>query len=230
MILGDICTRNCNFCAVKQGSPNPLDPNEPHKVAQAVKDLKLHYAVITSVTRDDLPDGGAAVFSQVITEIHFTNPLCTIEVLIPDFQGNRGALSKVIAAQPEVINHNLETVPRLYSKVRPQANYQRSLSILAEVKRQTKEVVTKSGLILGLGETKQEIIETLKDLRKVDCDLLTLGQYLQPGPDKLPVVRYLLPEEFQELKRTAEEMGFRGVEAGPLVRSSYRAEAQIPKG
>jgi len=227
MILGDICTRNCGFCAGKHDSPKPLDPKEPQRVAQAIKALGLRYAVITSVTRDDLEDGGAAVFSMVIKEIRRYYPHCLIEVLIPDFGGSEEALAKVIAEKPEVINHNLETVPRLYSLVRPQADYYRSLGLLAGVKREDKNILTKSGLILGMGETRLEVLETIKVLQKAGCDFLTLGQYLQPRPDKLPVSRYLPPEEFQELRQLAIEMGFKGVEAGPLVRSSYRAEAQF---
>lgn len=219
MILGDTCTRNCKYCNVKHGKPLALDPCEAKRVAKAVKTLGLHYAVITSVTRDDLPDGGAFVFGEVIREIRARSPSCKIEVLIPDFQGDKDALDVVLEAKPDILNHNLETVKRLFPGARPHGDYKRSLALLARAKRSCK---TKSGLMVGLGETKEEIIEAIEDLNRVS-DIITLGQYLQPSKDHLGVVKYYSPEEFNELKAIGENMGFRHVEAGPLVRSSYHA-------
>lgn len=221
MILGDICTRNCRFCAVSSGNPLPVDRNEPKRVARAVKTLSLRYAVVTSVTRDDLPDGGASLFADTIREIRNAVPSCRVEVLIPDFQGSRHALAIVLNASPNILNHNIETVPSLYPLVRPAADYKRSLSVLALAKQEG--MVTKTGLMLGLGETKDEVVSVLNDLRAVNCDILTLGQYLQPSDQHLPIDRYLSPGEFDQLKQTGEAMGFRHVEAGPLVRSSYHA-------
>ena len=224
MILGDICTRNCRFCAVKTGNPYKVDCNEPNRVTEAVKTLGLKYAVITSVTRDDVPDGGASVFADTIREIHQQVTACKVEVLIPDFQGDSSALNVVIDAQPEVLNHNLETVPRLYHQVRPQANYDRSIQLLDRAKQ--ANMVTKTGLMLGLGETDLEILQVMKDLRTVNCDILTLGQYLQPSSEHIPIARYVSPHKFDTLKQQGLKMGFMHIESGPLVRSSYHAASQ----
>lgn len=221
MILGDVCTRNCRFCAVQSGTPCPVDLSEPGRVAEAVKTLSLNYAVITSVTRDDLPDGGAAIFAATIQQIRAAVPSCQIEVLIPDFQGSTAAQLLVFAARPNVLNHNIETVPSLYPRVRPQANYRRSINLLAAAKREG--LVTKTGLMLGLGETETEVIEVMRELRQAQCDILTLGQYLQPSAAHVPIDRYVAPEEFDRLKALGAELGFHHVEAGPLVRSSYHA-------
>jgi lipoyl synthase len=223
MILGDSCTRRCTFCAVGKGQPSPPNPTEPKNLAEAVKRLKLNYVVITSVTRDDLPDGGSAHFALVIDEIQAELPETNIEVLIPDFQGNQPAIKTVVNAQPAVIAHNLETVPRLYREVRPQANYQRSLDLLAYVKQLNPTMITKSGLMLGLGETKAEVESTMQDLRRVGCDLLTLGQYLAPGPQYYQVVDFIPPEEFAAYEPLALSMGFLGIASAPLVRSSFQA-------
>lgn len=225
MILGDICTRNCAFCAVPGGSPEPPDPDEPRRVAQSIQDLGLKYAVITSVTRDNLPDGGAGQFAATIRAIREQRPDCRVEVLIPDFQGNPNALSTVIAAAPDVLNHNLETVPSLYPIVRPQANYQRSLYVLEQ--SSDSGLRTKTGLMLGLDETDPEILQVLEDVLSAGCRLLTLGQYLQPTKNHHPVARFLHPNEFRRWAKTGQEMGFDHVEAGPLVRSSYKAHQQF---
>ncbi len=222
MILGDICTRNCRFCAVQPGVPLPVDTDEPRRVAEAVAQLELKYAVITSVTRDDLSDGGAHLFASTIQEIHKRLPSCEIEVLIPDFQGSADALQLVLDAHPTVLNHNLETVPRLYPLARPQANYVRSLELLNRAKKYG--ATTKTGLMLGLGETLDEVNTVMTDLRKIDCDILTLGQYMQPGKEYLPIERFVTPEEFQQLKIKGLQMGFKLVESAPLVRSSYHAD------
>ncbi|MCI0496294.1 lipoyl synthase [candidate division KSB1 bacterium] len=221
MILGDVCTRNCRFCAVQPGVPGIVDTDEPMRVAEAVKTLSLRYAVITSVTRDDLPDGGASIFAATIREIKKAAPSCRVEVLIPDFQGSVPALSAVIAAKPDVLNHNVETVPSLYPIVRPQADFRRSLNVLASAKQQG--MITKTGLMVGLGETLEEVIAVMQELRDVNCDLLTLGQYLQPSSEHLAIDRYVTPEEFKRLKQIGMDLGFLHVEAGPLVRSSYHA-------
>jgi lipoic acid synthetase len=221
MILGDVCTRNCRFCAVNSGMPQVIDREEPLRVAEAVKKLSLRYAVITSVTRDDLPDGGAAIFADTIREIRKALPSCQVEVLIPDFNGSKSAISTVIEASPDVLNHNIETVPSLYPVVRPEADYQRSLEVLRFAKQQG--MLTKTGLMLGVGETDDEVVAVMHDLREVDCDILTLGQYLQPSAKHVAIDRYLTPGEFDQFKKNGEEMGFRHVEAGPLVRSSYHA-------
>jgi len=221
MILGSVCTRGCRFCGVPKGSPQGLDQGEPDRVAEAVAALKLSYAVITSVARDDLPDGGAALFGQTIRAIRAKSPGCRVEVLIPDFQGSPESLKTVLDAQPDVLNHNLETVPSLYSRVRPQADYKRSLELLSRARQ--LGAVTKTGLMLGLGEGTDEIISVLKDLRRVGCGILTLGQYLQPGKDHLPVEKYYHPDEFEALREQALSLGFNHVSAGPLVRSSYHA-------
>jgi len=224
MILGDICTRSCRFCAVKTGRPTGLDELEPFRVADAVKQLNLKHAVITSVNRDDLKDGGAGIFAKTIRQIRKKSPGCRIEVLIPDFQGDYDSLKLVIDARPTILNHNVETVPRLYREVRPQAKYQRSLWVLAESRRH--DLVTKSGLMVGLGETPEEVLDVMRDLRKIDCNILTIGQYLQPTKAHHPVDRFVHPDEFQMYKQEGLKMGFRFVESGPLVRSSYHADEQ----
>ena len=224
MILGNICTRNCAFCGVMTGKPLPPDPGEPERLCAAAKELALKYVVITSVCRDDLPDGGAAQFVMAIDALHRHNLSVKIEVLIPDFLGSLSALERVVAAQPTVLNHNIETVPRLYQEVRPQANYRRSLEVLKMAKSLNKSLLTKSGLILGLGEREDEVIEVMKDLREVDCDFITLGQYLRPSLRHHEVAEYITPEEFERYKVISEEMGFSGVASGPLVRSSFGAE------
>ena len=223
MILGDICTRNCTFCAVKKGMPLPPDPQEPEHVVTAVKKLGLQYVVITSVTRDDLTDGGAFHFAQTIEAIRQYDASIMVETLVPDFKGSLSALQTVIDACPAVLNHNVETVPRLYHEVRPKANYQQSLELLKQAKLLNNGLLTKSGLMLGLGETRQEVIEVMADLRQVSCDLLTLGQYLQPSLRHHKVVRYVSPEEFEEYQNTGKGMGFVSVISGPLVRSSFHA-------
>jgi lipoic acid synthetase len=230
MILGDICTRACGFCAIKTGRPESLDREEPARVAEAVASLGLRHAVITSVNRDELPDGGAEIFAETIREIHARCPETSIEVLIPDFRGVWWALEMVMAARPEILNHNMETIARLYRVVRPQAKYPRSLELLRRAKELAPEVMTKSGMMLGVGEETEEIVAAMRDLRDARCDILTLGQYLRPSLDHIPVRRYVPPEEFVELKRIGLEMGFRHVEAGPLVRSSYHADEQVPRG
>ncbi|GBD07686.1 Lipoyl synthase [bacterium HR21] len=225
MILGDTCTRSCGFCAVKTGRPLPVDPDEPRRVAEAVRQMGIRHAVVTSVNRDELPDGGARWFARTIEEIRRLCPGVTVEVLIPDFKGKKEALQLVIDARPDILGHNTETVPRLYRRVRPQGKYHWTLSVLEEAKRQGMR--TKTGLMLGLGETLQEVIAVMQDLRRVGVDILTLGQYLQPTPNHLPVERYVTPEEFAELRRIGLELGFEHVESGPLVRSSYHAERHV---
>lgn len=224
MILGDHCTRNCTFCAVAHGSQEPPDPDEPKRVAEAVSHLGLKYVVLTSVTRDDLPDGGAAHFASTIKAIREMGDEISVEVLVPDFKGSVQALAKVLAAAPAVLNHNVETVPRLYSAVRPQAEYERSLHLLAEVKRLTPDTVSKSGFMVGLGEKREEVSTLMRDLRKVGCDLLTIGQYLSPSKGHHPVVEYISPNIFQAFKVEAQSLGFLAVASGPYVRSSYQAE------
>ena len=227
MILGDTCTRSCGFCAVKTGRPGTLDRGEPARVALAVQQMGLRHAVITSVNRDELPDGGAAIFAETIRLTRLMSPGTTIEVLIPDFKGNLDALRVVIDVSPEILNHNTETVPRLYSTVRPQARYQQSLDVLAAARRMASErTVTKSGVMVGLGETRDELLQVFADLAAQGVDILTVGQYLQPTPGHLPIDRYYHPDEFAELKQEALRLGFRHVESGPLVRSSYHAEEQ----
>jgi lipoic acid synthetase len=223
LILGDSCTRGCRFCAVKRGQPAPPDVDEPAKLAEAAARLGLHHVVVTSVTRDDLPDGGAGQFASVVRAVRRRLPKAAVEVLVPDFCGSRAALEAVLAAEPDVLNHNLETVPRLYSQVRLGGSYRRSLGVLAWAKARAPTMITKSGLILGLGERVSEVMRVLYDLRRARCDLLTLGQYLQPADDSVPVERYVSPAEFARYKEKARALGFRGVEASPLVRSSYRA-------
>lgn len=223
MILGNDCTRNCRFCAVSSKTPSPVDPSEPEEVAEAVAFMELSHAVITSVTRDDLDNGGASHFTETIGHIRRKNPDTTIEVLIPDFKGERRALETVLNAAPRVLAHNMETVARLYPRVRPQGNYQRSLDLLKHAKTHTPDILTKSGIMVGLGESMDEIEETLRDLRQVDCNILTVGQYLRPTRDHLPLTRYYTPEEFKEIEFLSYELGFGRVASGPLVRSSYRA-------
>src|SRR5438309_8139290 len=229
MILGDICTRSCGFCAIKTGRPTGLDLEEPERVAEAVAALDLRHAVITSVNRDELPDGGAAIFARTIRAIRDRCPQTSIEVLIPDFKGVWPALEQVMAAQPDILNHNLESIARLYYCVRPQAKYDRSLELLRRAKELAPGVQTKSGMMLGVGEEDPEIVSSMADLRAVDCDILTLGQYLRPSPQHIPVRRYVAPDSFAGFKRLGMEMGFRHVEAGPLVRSSYHADEQVPR-
>ena len=227
LMLGDTCTRQCGFCAVEKGSPFGVDEGEPLRIAEAVKKMNLQYVVITSVTRDDLPDGGASVYAQTIQCIREYVEDCTIEVLIPDFGGLSESLEIVLNARPDILNHNIETVPRLYSQVRPMADYKRSLKLLKNAKETVHELTTKSGLILGLGEEWDEIISVMQAIRDAGCDILTLGQYLSPQRDTLPIRRYYTPEEFTMLKAEGERMGFMHVESGPLVRSSYHAKAQL---
>lgn len=224
LILGNVCTRSCRFCAVGKGIPLPPDPEEPERVAEAAKRLYLKHVVVTSVTRDDLPDGGAGHFAATILAIRQALPQATVEVLVPDFQGSEEALDTVLAARPEVLNHNLETVPRLYPLVRPQADYARSLQLLEKAKNKAPGILTKSGLMVGLGETRKEVEEVLRDLRKARCDIVTIGQYLRPSVHHLPVASYVPPEEFEYYREYALRLGFSGVASGPFVRSSYKAE------
>jgi len=227
LILGDTCTRNCRYCNVKHGTPLPLNPNEPKDVADSVKKLGLKYAVITSVTRDDLKDGGASVFYETVKEIKNLNNICRVEVLIPDFKGDKEALQTVIDAKPDVINHNIEVVEKLFPEIRLQGNYKTSLELLKNIKKINKNMTTKSGFMLGLGENKEQIIKTMQDLRKVSVDFLTIGQYLQPTREHFEIKKYYTPEEFNEFKKIAMDLGFAHVESGPLVRSSYHAEKAI---
>lgn len=227
MILGNVCTRRCGFCAVQKGAPLPMDFDEPRRVAEAVEALGLRYAVVTSVNRDDQKDGGAEIFAMVIQQIRERVPGCKVEVLVPDFQGSHPAMQTVMAARPDVLNHNTETVPRLYRTVRLGARYERSLEMLAYAKSLDATIPTKSGLMLGLGETKEEVLQTMGDLRAHGVSILTLGQYLRPSPKHLPILRYVDPEEFAEYKVQGKAMGFAHVESGPLVRSSYHASDQV---
>jgi lipoic acid synthetase len=228
MILGDTCTRACGFCAVKTGRPGTLDLGEPIRVAEAVERMGLHHAVITSVNRDELEDGGSAIFAGTIRQIRKRIPKCNIEVLIPDFMGDESALSTVMRARPDILNHNIETVPSLYPQVRPKGRYPRSLELLQRAKRMDATVYTKSGIMLGLGEEIDEVIQVFRDLRAHDVEILTVGQYLRPTPNHLPIARYVTPDEFAMLKVEALKLGFRHVESGPLVRSSYHAASQVP--
>ena len=223
LILGNICTRNCGFCAVDKGRPLAVDEEEPEHLVAAVEALGLRYVVITSVTRDDLADGGAAHFARTVSLLHEKSPGIVIEVLVPDFLGSREALNTVVAASPSVLNHNLETVPRLYPGVRQMADYRRSVRLLGMVKELAPGMVTKSGLMLGLGETKDEVVAVMKDLREARCDLLTLGQYLPPSPQHYPLSRYVSPEEFADFEAMGKSLGFAEVASAPLVRSSFRA-------
>jgi lipoic acid synthetase len=226
LLLGDTCTRSCGFCHIKTGRPTWLDEAEPERVAEAVANMNLKHAVLTSVNRDELPDGGAHIFARSIELIHQRVPGCSVEVLIPDFKGDRAALKIVMDARPEILNHNTETVPRLYRTVRPQAIYERSLRVLAMAKELVPAAVTKSGIMVGLGETWDEVIQVMRDLRTQDVDILTVGQYLSPTRNHLPIVRYWHPDEFARLHDEGMAMGFRWVESGPLVRSSYHADGQ----
>ncbi len=224
MILGDVCTRSCGFCAVKTGKPTWLDKDEPKRVADSVRQMNLRHAVITSVNRDELPDGGSLIFAETILEIRKALPTCRIEVLIPDFKGSEENLLNVVRARPDILNHNTETVPRLYQVVRPQANYRQSLEVLERSKK--SGMLTKSGLMVGLGETNEEVLDVMKDMRAVDLDILTIGQYLQPTKEHIPVDRFVHPDEFRMFRDRGLEMGFKVVESGPLVRSSYHADEQ----
>jgi lipoic acid synthetase len=224
LVMGDICTRNCKFCDIRFGRPNPLDPNEPDHIAEASKKLGLKHIVITSVTRDDLPDGGAAHFAKITEKIRNYDENLIIELLIPDLKGREEHIRTVVEAKPDIINHNIEVIPRLFRKVTPQADYQRSLDLLKIVKQIDSEVYTKSGLMVGLGESKEEVIELMKDLREVDCDILTVGQYLKPPSSDLEIEEYVHPDLFKEYEKIAYEMGFQFVASAPFVRSSFNAE------
>ncbi len=226
LILGDTCTRNCRFCDIKTGHPAPVDPEEAERVAQAVQAMDLKHAVITSVDRDDLSDGGASIFAAVIRRIRELQPGCTVEVLIPDFRGEIPPLKTVMDERPDILNHNVETAPSLFRTVQPQCRYEWSLAVLRNAKALWPQAITKSGVMVGLGETADEVLDVMRDLRQVDVDILTIGQYLQPTRDHLPIARYYEPEEFEMFRERGYEMGFRWVESAPLVRSSYNAEAQ----
>ncbi|MDP6402332.1 MAG: lipoyl synthase [SAR202 cluster bacterium] len=226
MILGDICTRACSYCAVTTGSPTGLDLQEPVRLAETVERLGLRYAVITSVNRDDLPDGGAFIFAQCVVQVRKRLSDCKVEVLIPDFCDDWAALATVMDARPDTLNHNIETVRRVFRAVRPKGDYDQSLELLARARSLVPDGVTKSGMMVGLGETWDEVIETMRDLRSVDCELLTIGQYLRPSQKHAPIARWYTPEEFEELRREGEALGFRNVASGPLVRSSYHADEQ----
>ncbi len=226
MILGDICTRRCHYCAVTTGRPIGIDLQEPKRLAETVQAMDLRYCVVTSVNRDDLPDGGAYIFAACINRIRELNPDCRVEVLIPDFAGSWTALQRVIEARPAVLNHNIESTVRVFPKVRPKGDYQLSLELLAKAKEIETATVTKSGIIVGMGETVEEVLQTMKDLRGVDCDLLTVGQYLRPSAKHHPIDRFYTPAEFEELRLAGLAMGFKHVASGPLVRSSYHADEQ----
>ena len=225
LILGDICTRRCHYCSVATGRPHAVDHEEPLRVAEAIQALGLRHAVITSVNRDELEDGGSSVFAETICHIRRLSPSCTIEVLIPDFEGNEAALAAVAAEKPDILNHNIETVRRLFPSIRPQGKYQRSIELLGRAKQMG--MTTKSGLIVGMGESTDEARDVMRDLRSVECDIMTIGQYLQPTKEHLPVARFYHPDEFAALKEEGLALGFRHVESGPLVRSSYHAEQQV---
>jgi lipoyl synthase len=227
MILGNVCTRNCAFCAVATGQPQPVDPTEPERISNAVKKLGLNYVVITSVTRDDLQDGGAGQFAGVISQVKSQNSKVKIEVLIPDFKGEEGPLRIVIEAKPDVLNHNIETVPRLYPTIRPQANYERSLELLRTAKTLSGQVYTKSGFMVGLGETKEEVVATLSDLKATGCDLVTIGQYLPPSKAHCQPVRFVEPAEFEKYEELGRGLGFLQISTGPFVRSSYHAQELV---
>ncbi|MCE2899790.1 MAG: lipoyl synthase [Gemmatimonas sp.] len=227
MILGSVCTRNCAYCAVAHGRPPEYDIEEPMRVGEAIAQMNLRHAVITSVDRDDLPDFGAYIFAETIRQIHARLPHCSVEVLVPDFQGSEDAIRTVLEARPEIYNHNTETVPRLFKKARPGGRYERVLEIFRIAKRLAPGIPTKTGIILGLGETNEEVVEVMKDLRAVDVDILTLGQYLRPSDAHIELDRYVTPEEFRSLYDIGMQMGFKHVESGPLVRSSYHAWEQV---
>lgn len=226
LLMGDTCTRSCGFCHIKTGKPKTLDEDEPRRVAESVHALNLNHCVLTSVNRDELKNGGAHIFANTVREIRKRLPLCTVEVLIPDFKGNQAALQEVMDARPAILNHNTETVPRLYRTVRPQARYERTLRVLSDAKELDPETITKTGVMLGLGETKEEVVAVMEDWRKHEVDVLTIGQYLRPSSLHLPIYRYVHPDEFAEYKAIGMEMGFKWVESGPMVRSSYHAESQ----
>lgn len=226
MILGDICTRRCHYCAVTTGRPLGVDIKEPDRLARAVKRMGLKYCVITSVNRDDLADGGAFIFAMCIKRIREEVPGCQVEVLIPDFDGSELGLRRVLKARPEVLNHNIESAKRIFPRVRPRGDYQRSLDLLARAKEIEPSIPTKSGIIVGMGEEWDEVVDTMKDLRSVDCDLLTIGQYLRPSLKHIPIARFYKPSEFEELRIIGESLGFKHVASGPLVRSSYHADEQ----
>ncbi|MFQ5934744.1 MAG: lipoyl synthase, partial [Dehalococcoidia bacterium] len=227
MILGDVCTRACRFCAVTSGKPTWHDLGEPMRVARAVQEMNLVHVVVTSVARDDMEDGGAGIFATTIRKVRELNPGTRVEVLVPDFQGSQEALNKVIDAAPDILNHNIETVERLQRVVRSKARYDHSLELLRRAKEKAPDMLTKSGMMLGVGETVQEVLQSMANLRDVGCDILTIGQYLRPSKKHLPIARYYTPDEFQELKEEGLKMGFRHVESGPLVRSSYHAHRQV---
>ncbi|MBK6843676.1 MAG: lipoyl synthase [Gemmatimonadetes bacterium] len=227
MILGDVCTRNCGYCAVSHGRPPKYDVDEPNRVGAAIAEMQLQHAVITSVDRDDLPDFGAYIFAETIRQIHQRLPGCSVEVLVPDFQGNEDAIRTVLEAGPEIYNHNTETVPRLYKRARPGGRYERVMQIFRFAKQVAPQIPTKTGVIVGLGETKEELVAVMHDLRAVDVDILTMGQYLRPSDGHLPLDRYYSPEEFRELRTIGMQLGFKHVEAAPLVRSSYHAWEQV---
>lgn len=228
LLMGDVCTRNCNFCAVRHGNPLPLDPDEPRHIAEACKALGLKYVVLTCVTRDDLADGGASHMALVVEEVKRLNPGAKVELLTSDLGGSRDALKNLLEAPLDVLAHNVETVPSLYPAVRPQANYERSLAVIEMAKTIAPKVLTKSGIMVGLGETYEEVIEVMSDLISVGCDILTIGQYLQPSPSHLPVKEFVPPKQYQMYEQKGLELGFKYVVAGPLVRSSYRASAYQP--
>ena len=227
MILGDVCTRNCAYCAVAHGRPPKFDATEPDRVAHAVAEMQLRHAVITSVDRDDLPDFGAWAFAETIRQIHAKVPECSVEVLVPDFQGDEESIQAVLDARPEIYNHNTETVPRLYKKCRPGGRYERVMNIFRFAKRYAPDIPTKTGIILGMGETNEEVVAVMKDLRSVDVDILTLGQYLRPSDSHIALDRYVTPDEFTWFRQVGKELGFKHVESGPLVRSSYHAWEQV---
>ena len=234
MLGGDTCTRHCGFCAVNKGKPDALDPLEPTHVAEAVKHLNLAHTVITSVNRDDLPDGGSMHWAETVIKVRELSPECKVEVLIPDFRGDENALNNVLCARPNVLNHNTETISRLYRRVRPDAIYEQSMELLDRAAKwrdsQQPDMFTKSGIMVGLGEEFEEVIELMRDLRRVSCDIMTIGQYLQPYEKRLPVERYVTPEEFAEWKKIGEAMGFKHVESSPLTRSAYHAREQTESG
>jgi len=231
MLMGDVCTRNCPYCAVAHGKVRPLDPDEPRRIAEAVARLGLQHVVVTSVDRDDLPDGGAAHFAATARAIKQALPATRVEVLVPDFQGSLASVETVVSSPVDIYNHNVETVPSLYRKARPGGQYRRSLEVLQHAKERARSLernlLTKTGVMLGLGERRDELLEVMRDLREIECDILTLGQYLRPSKEHLPVERYVTPQEFSDLKRAGMELGFRHVESGPLVRSSYHAWEQV---
>lgn len=227
LMMGDTCTRSCGFCDIKTGRPSPLDWAEPNRIAESVRAMNLRHVVITSVNRDERPDGGAPIFAMVIKRIRQLQPGCSIEVLIPDFKGSESALKIVMDAQPEILNHNVETVPRLFKKVQPQDNYEWTKATLGNAKKMDPMVLTKSGIMVGLGETFDEVVEVMRDLAALKVDILTIGQYLQPSKKHLPIERFYTPEEFDRFKELGMEMGYKWVESGPLVRSSYRADEQV---